>query len=146
MLDQPTQDERSILGAIPYTENEAILHTDSRLLPKRRLALASWNYYDIASDQATLTYYINRLQNIKAPEDLYLSMNLTHKIAPEKIIYRMSYAHPCFNQPALKAQKRWDDINGKNNTYFCGAYWGFGFHEDGVTSALEVCRLLGMQL
>jgi predicted NAD/FAD-binding protein len=146
MLDQPTQDESSILGAIPYTENEAILHTDSSLLPKRQLAWASWNYYDIGSDKATLTYYINRLQDIKASKNLLLSINLAHKIAPEKIIHRMSYAHPCFNQPALNAQKKRNDINGKNNTYFCGAYWGFGFHEDGVTSALEVCRLLGMEL
>jgi uncharacterized protein len=145
LLDQPTEAETAILTAIPYTDNDIILHTDSSLLPKRELAWASWNYYDIGSDMATLTYYLNRLQNIQAPENLLLSINLSHKIAPEKILHRFSYAHPSFSQSALAAQKNLGDINGKNNTFFCGAYWGFGFHEDGVNSALEVCRLLGQK-
>jgi len=144
LLDAPTEEERTILGEIPYTKNEVILHTDANVMPKRPLAWASWNYFDIGSDHATLTYYMNRLQGLEAPGNLLLSMNMTHKIAPEKILHRLSYSHPSFSEATLMAQAKLRDINGKNNTFFCGAYCGFGFHEDGVNSALEVCRLLGM--
>lgn len=146
MLEKPTENEASILGAIPYTENEAILHTDTSILPTCRRAWASWNYYDIGRNEPTLTYYMNRLQNIRANEDILLSVNLADKINPAKILRKMSYGHPCFNKPALNAQKRYAEINGKNNTYYCGAYWGNGFHEDGVNSALEVCRRHGITL
>jgi predicted NAD/FAD-binding protein len=146
MLAEPTEDEKLILSAIRYRDNKVILHTDSSLLPKKRLAWASWNYYNIGSEQPTLTYYMNRLHGFSAPEDVCLSVNLDEKICQDKIIQSFSYAHPIFNDQALKAQKKYENINGSNYIYYCGAYWGYGFHEDGVNSALVVCRLLGVEL
>lgn len=145
MLEQPTHAENAILSAITYAENEAILHTDANLLPKKALAWASWNYYDVDSLQPTLTYYLNRLHQFVAPKPICLSVNLHEHIKPHKIIQRFSYAHPIFDHSALEAQKKHNEINGKNRTYYCGAYWGYGFHEDGVRSALAVCRELGIE-
>jgi predicted NAD/FAD-binding protein len=97
----------------------------------------------IPTHQATLTYHMNRLQALETVEELFVTLNNEQGIDPEKIIARFSYSHPVFNSSAIKAQKRRSEIQGKRNTYFCGAYWGYGFHEDGVQSALDVCRDLG---
>jgi predicted NAD/FAD-binding protein len=144
MLANPTQGEDAILSAIPYQKNEVVLHSDSSVLPKKRRAWASWNYLDSVNDAAGLTYYMNRLQNIDSPIDFCVSVNQSEIIQPEKIFERFSYSHPCFTQEAQRAQSQHAEINGKNNIYYCGAYWGNGFHEDGVKSALDACEPLGI--
>jgi predicted NAD/FAD-binding protein len=148
LLADASEQERELLGAIPYQQNEVILHTDASLLPRRRLAWASWNYLIPREprDRVTLTYNMNILQNLSAPEPLCVTLNCGSAIDPAKIIRRFTYHHPVYTQAALAAQKRADRINGLNRTYFCGAYWGHGFHEDGVNSTLAVCRHFGKGL
>ena len=148
MLADPSDREREILGAFPYQENSTILHTDATLLPRRRAAWASWNYYLPAGRQerATVTYHMNRLQGLSAPAEFCVTLNRDRDIDPARIIKKIMYHHPAYHRQAPLAQKRWAEINGVNNTYFCGAYWGYGFHEDGVVSALNVCRQFGVTL
>ncbi len=143
MLEKPTPEEIDILSAIKYTENEVVLHKDRNIMPKNKRAWASWNYLDNQSTAPTLTYYMNRLQSIPSNQDFFVSVNLANEIAENQIIQSFKYAHPCLNVSALKAQKQIDLINGVNNTYYVGSYWGYGFHEDGVNSAINTCKLLG---
>lgn len=146
MLDQPTSLENEILNQFSYEENEVVLHTDEKQMPSLNRAWASWNYCIDRETQekkqkAKLTYYMNRLQNIAAPENFFITLNSTQSIDPKKIIKHFSYSHPQYTLSSLAAQLRQTEINQQqNNTYFCGAYWGFGFHEDGVKSALGVCK------
>jgi uncharacterized protein len=148
LLADPSDREREILGAFPYQENSTILHTDATLLPRRRAAWASWNYYLPAGRQerATVTYHMNRLQGLSAPAEFCVTLNRDRDINPARIIKKIMYHHPAYHRQAPLAQKRWAEINGVNHTYFCGAYWGYGFHEDGVVSALNVCRQFGVTL
>jgi uncharacterized protein len=144
MLDSPSESEQAILGAIEYAENDVVLHTDTRLLPDRQLAWASWNYR-LGGDRqqpAAVTYNMNILQGIEAPETFCVSLNQTAAIDPARILARFSYAHPQFSLPAQKAQQRWAELAGARHSYFCGAYWANGFHEDGVVSALRVVKAL----
>lgn len=138
LADASTQ-EREVLGAIPYQENEAVLHTDTRLLPHRKLAWAAWNYHVLpqARERVALTYNMNILQGLNAPTPLLVTLNHSAAIDPAKIIKRISYQHPLYTRAGVAAQARQVEINGPLNTYFCGAYWRFGFHEDGVVSALN---------
>ena len=138
ILGDPTAEEQAILGAIQYQPNEAILHTDERLLPDRRRALAAWNYRIPAggdTGEVLVTYSMNTLQNIEPHHHYCVSLNSSQHIRGEHVIQRINYEHPIFNTAALDAQERLAEINGYANTYFCGAYWGWGFHEDGVRSA-----------
>jgi len=146
LLGDASADERDILGAIPYQENEVVLHTDERLLPQRRAAWASWNYHLTAAEQhcAVLTYNMNILQSLRAPVTFCVTLNHTAAIDPQKILRRFSYAHPVFTLDGIAAQQRWAQINGVNRTWFCGAYWRNGFHEDGVVSAMRVAAALGV--
>ncbi len=139
--------EREILGAIRYQTNEAVLHTDTAMLPGPRRAWASWNYYRPQADRgaATLTYLLNRLQNIDSRHQICVTLNRTGDIRPERIVARIDYEHPVFDQCALRAQGRLAEINGRDRVWFCGAYWGNGFHEDGVSSARNVCAALGVE-
>jgi predicted NAD/FAD-binding protein len=148
MLADPSDREREILGAIPYQENETVLHTDDSLLPATRRAWASWNYFvpEGPAQRAMVSYNMNILQGIDAPCSFITTLNRTDEIDPEKIIARLTYHHPVYTQAGFEAQKRWSEISGVNRTHFCGAYWGWGFHEDGVNSALNVCRLFGKSL
>ncbi len=146
MLSDASDDEQAILSAIHYTKNEVILHTDASILPRRRLAWASWNYFATAQTAPTLTYYMNRLQSIRSETDFCVSVNLSGVIDTAKVLRRFSYAHPCFTQPAIAAQQQHARINGVRNTYYAGAYWGYGFHEDGVRSAVMACQPLGVNL
>lgn len=141
VLRDPLEAEREILGALPYQDNEVILHTDIRLLPRNRSSWSSWNY-QINSEQqrAVVTYNMNILQGIEAPETFCVTLNHTEAINPNKILGRFNYAHPVFSLPGVQAQQRWGEINGSNATWYCGAYWHNGFHEDGVTSALRVAQ------
>ncbi|MCW8471574.1 FAD-dependent oxidoreductase [Fluoribacter gormanii] len=143
MLEKPTHEEIGILSAIKYTENEVVLHKDRNIMPKNKRAWASWNYFDNQGTAPTLTYYMNRLQSIKSNHDFFVSVNLANEIAENQIVQSFKYAHPCLNVSALKAQQQIALINGMNNTYYVGSYWGYGFHEDGVNSAINTCKLLG---
>ena len=140
LLAEPTQAEQVILGAMRYQANEAVLHTDVTVLPKKHLAWAAWNYHIRKQDQqlVALTYDMNILQGLDAPETFCVTLNYAEVIDPSRIIKRMIYHHPVYSRESIAAQKRHRDISGMNRTYYCGAYWGFGFHEDGVNSALHV--------
>jgi len=148
MLSDASAAEREILSAIPYQRNETVLHVDPSLLPRRKRAWASWNYY-IPTEESrpvALTYNLNRLQGHRSPVPICITLNETQNLAGDKILRRIVYHHPIYNRSALAAQKRLGEINGKNRTYFCGAYWGNGFHEDGVNSALAVGECFGRRL
>ena len=142
MLTDASADEQSVLGAIPYQRNEAVLHTDASVLPQRRLAWAAWNYHILQQqqDRVALTYNMNILQSIQAPVQFCVTLNNSSAIAEDKILKRITYTHPVFTPEGVAAQTRQADINGINRTYFCGAYWRFGFHEDGVVSSLNALQ------
>lgn len=145
MLADPSDAEREILGAIPYQRNEAVLHTDASLLPKRRAARQAWNYHLLAEpkDRTTVTYWMNHLQRLATPTDYCVTLNLTERIDPSKIIRTIDYAHPVFTDDGRRAQARHGEISGVRRTHYCGAYWRWGFHEDGVWSALTALRHTG---
>jgi predicted NAD/FAD-binding protein len=144
VLADASQREREILSAIPYQPNEAVLHTDRRLLPRRRAAWSSWNYHllDEPTGTSTVTYHINTLQQLRSPRQLCVTLNRTEAIDPEKVIVKIPYAHPVFTADGWRAQARHSEISGVNRTHYCGAYWRWGFHEDGVVSALRVAERL----
>lgn len=148
MLADPTEAEADILGSIPYQDNEAILHKDASLLPFRKAAWASWNYHipKEALGRVAITYDMNILQSLGAKDEFCVTLNLSPAIEPDKIIEKMNYEHPLYAPKSLLARRRQDEITGVNRTYFCGAYWGYGFHEDGVNSALAVCKHFGKSI
>jgi predicted NAD/FAD-binding protein len=131
-----------LLGAIRYQRNEVMLHTDVSLLPRRRLAWAAWNYHlvDRASERVAVTYHMNILQRIQSRTPLLVTLNLSDRVDERRVIRHLSYEHPVFTPEAVAAQARHAEIDGADRAYFCGAYWGFGFHEDGVVSALTALR------
>ena len=147
LLESPSDAERDVLGNFKTSRNEVCLHTDASLLPARRQARASWNYH-LSRDPgegATLTYHMNRLQSLDVPEDYCVTLNANGAIDPSKVLRRMVYYHPLYTQDAIRAQARWTTISGVNRTHYCGAYWSYGFHEDGLNSALRVARTLGVE-
>jgi predicted NAD/FAD-binding protein len=148
LLAQPSAAEQGILGALPYAENDVVLHTDISLLPKRKLAWASWNYRLGGGRQqmAAVTYDMNILQGIDSDTTFCVSLNQTDAIDPNKILARYRYAHPQYSLAGVEAQGRWEELNGANHTWFCGAYWANGFHEDGVVSGLRVAQAFGEHL
>lgn len=148
LLAAPTPTEQAILGALPYADNDVVLHTDTRLLPKRPLAWASWNYRlgGPVDQPAAVTYDMNILQGIQSDTTFCVSLNQTAAIDPSKILARYTYAHPQYSLAGMAAQARWEELLGANHSYFCGAYWANGFHEDGVVSALRVAREFGEAL
>lgn len=156
LLEQPTADEHRILGAIPYQNNSVVLHTDASVLPTRPSAWASWNYHindragvagETDGSHVAMTYHMNRLQNFHtAPEQFCVTLNKDDAIESGRIIKRFQYAHPVFTQAGMAAQKQHHRISDAHHTHYCGAYWFNGFHEDGVNSALRVCRSFGMPL
>jgi len=148
LLTDATAPEREILSAFPYQKNDAVLHTDTRLLPRRRRAWASWNYHVPREDDhpPTVTYDLSRLQRHGSREPILLTLNEAHRVRPEKILRRFTYDHPAYRWESVRAQDRWAEISGRRRTHFCGAYWGYGFHEDGVSSALAVAKHFGIAL
>jgi len=148
LLADASDREHEILGAIPYQPNEAVLHTDARLLPRRRRAWASWNYHLLPEPKpaSTVTYHMNRLQSLRAEQEFCVTLNHSERIDPARVIRRISYAHPVYTEAGVRAQSRVHEISGRNRTHFCGAYWGWGFHEDGVVSALRVGERFGARL
>lgn len=139
LLSKPTADEITILKALPYQENEVILHTDTSIMPKKKLSWAAWNYNIDSSDSEpiSLTYNMNILQNIKSKKDLLVTLNPKKQIQKENIIKNLKYSHPKFSIKGISAQRMKNKISGKNRSFFAGAYWGKGFHEDGVKSAYD---------
>ncbi len=150
--EEASQQETDILGAIAYRDNDVVLHTDEALLPKVKKTWSSWNYRilgdsnDDQDEPPVLTYNMNILQGLEAPCTFCVTLNKTDAIDPQKIIGRYSYAHPVFSVEAVKAQQRWEEINGVSNTWFCGAYWFNGFHEDGVKSAVRIAEKFDIHL
>lgn len=148
LLEDPSDDERRILGAFTYIDNETVLHTDSRLIPRRLSARGAWNYR-VADCQAptptlTMTYDLNVLQQLDEPRDYLVTLNRGAEIAEDQIIRRLSYAHPRYTAASLRAQGELGVIAGARRTWYCGAWQGNGFHEDGFTSAIRVARDLGV--
>lgn len=145
MLADPSEAEREVLGAIPYQRNEAVLHTDASLMPRRRAAWASWNFH-LAEEPAagsTVTYWMNNLQRLGSRQDYFVTLNQSARIDPARAIRRITYDHPVYTKAGVAAQARHAEISGPHRrTHYCGAYWGWGFHEDGVVSALRACRPL----
>src|ERR1035441_8069280 len=126
MLEDPSPLEREVLGSFPYQPNEAVLHTDGSLLPRRRAARQAWNYHLFARPRplSTVTYYMNHLQRLEAPEDFCVSLNMTERIDPAKVLCTISYTHPIFRSAGVAAEGRWSGISGERRTRSCGAYWG----------------------
>jgi predicted NAD/FAD-binding protein len=145
LLEDPTPAERAVLGAFPFQENEAVLHTDERLLPRTLRARAAWNYHlmdglldtrdNFMRDRAALTYDMNLLQSLDAPVRFLVTLNRSADIDPARVIRTIAYHHPVYLPAGVAAQKRRAEISGVNRTFYCGAWWRYGFHEDGVVSA-----------
>jgi predicted NAD/FAD-binding protein len=143
ILKKPTADEVKILSALPYQKNDIILHTDSSIMPQKKLSWAAWNYNIDSPDDSpiTLTYNMNILQNIKTKDSLLVTLNPKLPISKGKVIKKLQYTHPKFSKDSVSAQLKNKIISGKNRTFYSGAYWGKGFHEDGVKSAYEAVKL-----
>jgi predicted NAD/FAD-binding protein len=148
VLADASDREHEVLGAMAYQPNEAVLHTDTALLPRRRRAWASWNYHLLAEQppRSTVTYHMNRLQTLRAERELCVTLNRSKAIDPDKTLRTVQFAHPVFTQASVAAQARHGEISGRERTHFCGAYWGWGFHEDGVVSGLRVAERFGARL
>ena len=145
LLDMATPQERDLLGAFRYALNEAVMHTDIRAMPQRRAAWSSWNYMAngaIADRRPAITYWMNLLQNIRDREDVFVTLNPAVEIAPDRIIRRAQYEHPMFTQETLAAQRRLWSLQGEGGVWFCGAYFGAGFHEDGLQAGLAVAEAI----
>jgi uncharacterized protein len=149
LLADASDTERDVFRHFATSRNEVVLHTDERMLPRRSAARASWNYLlhlDARNGHSpvTMTYHMNRLQSLKVKENYCVTLNANGHIASDKVLRRLVYHHPLYTLDALRAQERWSEVSGANRTHFCGAYWSYGFHEDGVNSALRVARALGV--
>ncbi|MCH2100357.1 MAG: FAD-dependent oxidoreductase [Planctomycetes bacterium] len=146
LLEDPTKAEGEVLSALPYQNNVAQLHSDASVMPKKRRAWASWNYHVGRNSKAppTITYWMNLLQGIESPEPLFVTLNRQEEIDPAKVHGQWNYAHPLYTAQTVAAQMRRLEIQGVDRIWYAGAYWGYGFHEDGVRSAVEVARRLGV--
>ncbi len=147
LLEDPSREEGEILGAIPYQENEAVLHTDTSLLPRARRAVAAWNYHVQAGPdpRVCVTYNMNHLQSLPGPHTLCVTLNRSAAIDGARVLRRVNYHHPVFTRAAVAAQSRLDEINGVRGTYYCGAYRRYGFHEDGVLSGERALACIGQE-
>jgi predicted NAD/FAD-binding protein len=146
LLTDPSELEQAVLGSMAYQRNEVVLHTDRTFLPSHQRDWAAWNALvpAVPTDQATVSYCMNVLQGLPSPEPLIVTLNPTRPVAPGRVLKRLEYAHPQFTPEALAAQAQRALIQGRRGTWFAGAYWGFGFHEDGLRSAVDVSRGLGV--
>ena len=142
MLADASREEREILGALPYQRNEAVLHTDTSLLPCTRRAWAAWNYHVPVqpAQGVALTYNMNILQGLNSRHTFCVTLNASQQIDPKRVLRTMAYEHPLFTPQGVAAQARHGQISGVRHTHYCGAYWRWGFHEDGVASALQALR------
>jgi hypothetical protein len=144
MLDDPSADERNLLGAFRYSKNRAVLHTDPALMPRRPSQWSSWNYVgDNPEGGCVVSYWMNKLQRIESREQIFLTLNPRTMPRAETILYDTEYEHPLFNAAAIRAQEQLWSLQGVRKTWFCGAHFGAGFHEDGLQSGLAVAEQLG---
>ncbi len=144
MLEDASTDERALLGAFRYTKNRAVLHTDRALMPRREPLWASWNYVgDNPDGGCVVSYWMNRLQRLECRENIFLTLNPRVMPAPETVLYETEYDHPLFDAAAIRAQEKLWSLQGVRNTWFCGAHFGAGFHEDGLQAGLAVAEQLG---
>ena len=147
LLDPDFTTERNLLGQLPYSTHEVVLHTDSSLIPKSRNAWASWNIrVQTGVTKPIFSYWMNLLQGMQAPVDFFVTLDAGTLIAPEKVLYKTTYHHPIISTDSVLAQNKWSEINGHNHVWFVGAYWRNGFHEDGVWSGIRVAQALGVDL
>ena len=148
MLTDADEHETRVLGALPYQANEAVLHSDTSLMPRARRAWASWNYHMQGGmhEPVAVSYCMNILQSLDFRHNFIVTLNAKAEIDREKIIAEILYHHPLFTREGVSCQDEQDKLNGRRRTWFCGAYWRYGFHEDGVVSALNVCRRFGIGL
>lgn len=150
MLADPSDDEKRLLGPWRYTQNRTVLHTDAAVMPPNRRAWASWNstreFKADASQPLSLTYDMNRLQGLVTRDPLFVTLNRAGRIAPERILKDINYTHPSYAFDSMKTQAELPKLNGTRGTFFCGSYFGYGFHEDGVKSGVEVAKAFGMDL
>jgi len=148
IIDSPTKAEREVLGAFDYQANEIFLHSDPKLMPKRRSVWSSWNFLAHSTQseaaKASITYWMNNLQNLHSDQLALVSLNPMETPRPEHVVATMRYDHPQFDQKALNAQHRLSEIQGRHRLWFAGAHWGYGFHEDGLLSGLQVAAALGV--
>ena len=150
LLNAPTTDEKRLLGAIKYQSNSVILHTDESIMPKRKKAWSSWNYLSKGADDnrkvVSLSYWMNNLQPLNTKIDYFVTVNPDTKPQSSKIINEHDFSNPIFDKQAIQAQSQIKLIQGHNNTYFCGAYLRYGFHEDGILSAVTVAQMLDVKI
>lgn len=148
MLEDPDETEKTVLGAWTYSRNTTVLHGDRSLMPPSVRAWAAWNYMDdgTPASRVALTYYMNMLQGLPGGRDFFVTLNAPWPIKPEAITYQVLYEHPIYDTAALVSQKHLPLIRPERNTYFCGSYCGYGFHEDGTRAAVTVARHLGVEL
>jgi predicted NAD/FAD-binding protein len=147
LLQDASIAEAEILGAMPFQQNEVVLHTDASLMPKHPKAWASWNAlkFSSAQERCTVTYCMNLLQNLDTTVPILVSLNCTDRIDPGKILQQRTYQHPVYTPASLAAQRRRAAINGQHHTWYAGAYWGWGFHEDGASSAQDIIDALSLR-
>ena len=147
LIDRPSAEESNLLGAFEYAENHAVLHTDDRVMPRRRAAWSSWNYVETDNDSTAskpgVVYWMNRLQNLPEKTDYFVSLNTRSTIDPQLILRQTNYDHPLFNYNTFAAQQSLWQLQGKHNTWYCGSYFGSGFHEDAIQAGFAVAEQLG---
>lgn len=150
LLEIPTEQEKELLGAWGYSSNRTVLHTDVTVLPPLKRAWASWNYLRKIKQEGNspvkVSYYMNLLQQLKSRTEYVVTLNCESEVLPEKVLGQYDYEHPIFNTAAFKTQETLQSLNGINNTYYCGSYFGYGFHEDAVTSSVNMAKLFGIEL
>ena len=145
LLADPSPEERALLGAFRYSRNEAVLHTDTSAMPRRRAVWSSWNHVDgsAGDDAASVTYWMNRLQGFETAQPVLVTLNPRQPLDEARVLRRETYHHPVFDRAAIEAQKRLWTLQGQRGTWFCGAHFGSGFHEDGLQSGLAAAEALG---
>ena len=138
-MENPSEDEKRILEKFKYVPNTAVLHTDENLMPKRKVAWSSWNSIS-KSSKTCVTYWLNNLQNLKLESNYFLTLNPINQIEEGKILNKVNFTHPFFNSETIKYQNELSSLQGKKRTWYCGAYFGYGFHEDGLKSAIDIIK------
>ena len=144
MIEDPSEDEKKILSNFSYKENIAYIHTDENIMPKNKKAWSSWNSSIKKNEieKNSITYWLNLLQNLKCKENIFLTLNPYFEIDSSKVIKKVKFTHPYFDQSALANQSKLKNLQNKRNILFCGSYFGYGFHEDGIKSSIEMLKNL----
>ena len=144
LIENPTHQEKEILSNFKYKNNLAIIHTDEKIMPKNKTTWSSWNSYVDPNNlnKSSLTYWLNLLQNLKTKKNIFLTLNPIKNISEDKILKKVSFTHPYYDQLALDNQYKLKNLQNRENILFCGSYFGYGFHEDGIKSSIEMIKSL----